>query len=257
MKELLREFNPSLARDVSQGRNTMLRDLRMLFATKEKHISNLMIKAQTRINISFDLWTSPNHKAIISIFGHFLDQEYRFKNVLLAFRAQLGSHSGENIAQTVGDVIKKWGIEQKIGVSVTDNATNNDRCLKALFPTFDALITETDIKARRMRCFGHILNLTAQAFLLGLDANAFEQDSQIFGIRGQQEEDLAHWRAKGPIGKLHNIVRFIRSSPQRIEAFKKHARELEVSLEGYLLSESQLGNLGSFRTTLRGGIRPT
>jgi hypothetical protein len=41
------------------------------------------------------------------------------------------------------------------------------------------------------------------------------------------EEDLEHWRAKGPVGKLHNIVKFIRASPQRTEAFKVHAREQE------------------------------
>ncbi|KAF5267591.1 hypothetical protein FOXYS1_1530 [Fusarium oxysporum] len=41
------------------------------------------------------------------------------------------------------------------------------------------------------------------------------------------EEDLEHWRAKGPVGKLHNIVKFIRATPQRTEAFKAHAREQE------------------------------
>lgn len=29
------------------------------------------------------------------------------------------------------------------------------------------------------------------------------------------------WRARGPIGKLHNLVVFIRASAQRSEAFRK------------------------------------
>jgi hypothetical protein len=29
------------------------------------------------------------------------------------------------------------------------------------------------------------------------------------------------WRKKGPAGKMHNIVTYVRSSPQRKEAFKK------------------------------------
>jgi hypothetical protein len=41
------------------------------------------------------------------------------------------------------------------------------------------------------------------------------------------KEDLECWQAKGPVGKLHNIVRFIGASPQRTEAFKAHAREQE------------------------------
>jgi hypothetical protein len=56
------------------------------------------------------------------------------------------------------------------------------------------------------------------------------------------EEDLEHWRAKGPVGKLHNIVRFIRASPQRTEAFKAHAREQEEA-DIYKLTEESTAKL--------------
>lgn len=43
--------------------------------------------------------------------------------------------------------------------------------------------------------------------------------------RGQEElnlaEEQAQWRSRGPIGKYHNIVVFIRASPQRRQVFKK------------------------------------
>ncbi|EXK27052.1 hypothetical protein FOMG_16490 [Fusarium oxysporum f. sp. melonis 26406] len=52
----------------------------------------------------------------------------------------------------------------------------------------------------------------------------------------QVEEDLEHWRAKGPVGKLHNIAKFIRASLQRTEAFEAHAREQEEA-EVYKLAE--------------------
>jgi hypothetical protein len=78
-----------------------------------------------------------------------------------------------------------------------------------------------------MRCFGHILNLVAQAFLYGDDGDSFEREGDIYNIRGDQEGEQDHWRAKGPIGKLHNIAKFIRASPQRTEAFKRYAKELE------------------------------
>ncbi|CAG2008525.1 unnamed protein product [Fusarium graminearum] len=56
------------------------------------------------------------------------------------------------------------------------------------------------------------------------------------------EEDLEHWRAKGPVGKLHNIVKFIRASPQRTEAFKAHAREQEEA-DIYKLAEESTAEL--------------
>ncbi|KAG6980032.1 hypothetical protein FocnCong_v009668 [Fusarium oxysporum f. sp. conglutinans] len=54
-------------------------------------------------------------------------------------------------------------------------------------------------------------------------------------MRSLVEQDLDHWRTKGPIGKLRNIVKFIRSSPQRSEQFKRVAREQDH--EGYQLCE--------------------
>ncbi|KFA69566.1 hypothetical protein S40285_07964, partial [Stachybotrys chlorohalonatus IBT 40285] len=55
-------------------------------------------------------------------------------------------------------------------------------------------------------------------------------------------EDLKHWRAKGPIGKLHNIVKFIWASPQHTEAFKAHAREQEEA-KVYKLAEESTAEL--------------
>ncbi|KAH7460200.1 hypothetical protein FOMA001_g19634 [Fusarium oxysporum f. sp. matthiolae] len=95
--------------------------------------------------------------------------------------------------------------------------TANDTCLYYMYQRLDPSMRPVDIKARRMRCYGHTLNLVARAFLFGKDAESFELESDINGMRGLVEQDLDHWRTKGPIGKLRNIVKFIRSSPQRSE----------------------------------------
>lgn len=76
-----------------------------------------------------------------------------------------------------------------------------------------------DVRARRMRYYGHVLNLVARAFLYSEDYEAFEAESQVLDLLSRQEEGLRHWRKKGPVGKLHNIVKYIISSPQRSELF--------------------------------------
>ncbi|RYC78226.1 hypothetical protein BFJ63_vAg18900 [Fusarium oxysporum f. sp. narcissi] len=60
-------------------------------------------------------------------------------------------------------------------------------------------------------------------------------------MRGLVEQDLDHWRTKGPIGKLRNIVKFIRSSPQRSEQFQRTAREQDY--EGYRLCDESTAEL--------------
>src|SRR5439155_25057246 len=58
-----------------------------------------------------------------------------------------------------------------------------------------------------------------KALLFGGDADSFELDIRNFRELQQEVEELNTWRRKGPIGKLHNIITYIRRSPQRIEQF--------------------------------------
>ncbi|GKU08675.1 unnamed protein product, partial [Fusarium langsethiae] len=65
-------------------------------------------------------------------------------------------------------------------------------------------------KTRRLRCFGHILNLAVKALLFGHNSEAFEDD-----IQGNEAPDAnSHelWRRKGPVGKLHNLIFWIHRS---------------------------------------------
>jgi hypothetical protein len=61
------------------------------------------------------------------------------------------------------------------------------------------------------------LNLVAKAVLFGSDVDAFESELQDLSL---EEQELGRWRKKGPTGKLHNVVKYITVSPQRIETFE-------------------------------------
>ncbi|RKK77644.1 hypothetical protein BFJ71_g16696, partial [Fusarium oxysporum] len=197
--------------------------------------------ALTAVHISFDLWTSPNRFAIMAVFAHFIDQLGHQQSRLLALRRQFGAHSGENLAGSLIDIVHEWEIEGRVGCAISDNMTANDTCLYYMYQRLDPSMRPVDIKARRMRCYGHTLNLVARAFLFGKDADSFELESDINGMRGLVEQDLDHWRTKGPIGKVRNIVKFIRSSPQRSEQFKRVAREQDH--EEYRLCEESTAEL--------------
>jgi hypothetical protein len=226
---------------------TIAADLEKLFESSRALVNSDLKDSLTLIHISFDLWTSPNHIAMIAIFGHFIDRNLEYQDRLLALRQQQGTHSGENIAYTVEQVLREWGIEERVGATITDNATNNDACLGSLYPRLSPRFSEADIKHRRLRCFGHILNLVAKAFLYGNEPDIFEADipeqqyqEQEQQGQEQEQQSLDYWRKRGPVGKLHNTVKFIRSSPQRIEAFRKIARDVDDASgpDGFSLSEA-------------------
>ncbi|KAH7471544.1 hypothetical protein FOMA001_g13499 [Fusarium oxysporum f. sp. matthiolae] len=201
LQELFRQLDSDLYAQVPWGRTATKKDLEDILVSKKAAVKEELENAVTQIHLSFDLWTSPNSR-------------------LLAFKRQIGSHAGENIAYTIRNVVRDWGIDCKLGVSICDNAASNDVCLRNLYTTLDASITRADTEARRMRCFGHILNLVAQAFLYGDDAASFELQSEAYDM----------------------LEQFIRASPQRTEAFKAHAREQE-EVDTYKLAEESTTEL--------------
>ena len=218
------------------ARGTLSRNLERVFLEGKAAVQKELDNARTAIHISFDLWTSPNQLSMIGVIAHFIDRNYLYQTRLLALKNHRTSHSGENMSITIAKVIKAWGITDKIGVAMCDNASNNDSCLNSLYPRLNPALSPEDVLHRRMRCFGHILNLVARAFLSGVDRDALELDAENSEQHQDRARALAQWRSNGPVGKLQNIVKFVRGSTQRTTAFKKAAREDAAARGNYSIS---------------------
>lgn len=180
-------------------------------------------KAISKIHISCDIWSSPNGYAMCGIAAHFVGHQGKIQSVLLGLKRLMEAHSGEQIAQHIVEVVESYGFTYKLGVFVGDNAETNDVAWRE---TLRQLHPERDPVTSRSRCLGHIINLAAKAFLFGKNTEAFDAVTDLVNDSTPQESDImkkaqAEWRKKGPIGKLHNIVIYIRASAQRREAFKR------------------------------------
>jgi hypothetical protein len=81
------------------------------------------------------------------------------------------------------------------------------------------LATQLRINAedRHVLCMGYIINLVAHEVLFGSDAEAFELELE--SIVTAELVELATWRKKGPISKLHNLIRYITYSSNRRDKF--------------------------------------
>ena len=68
-----------------------------------------------------------------------------------------------------------------------------------------------DTEYRRLRCMGHVINLSVWSFWFGDDV-----DRQVLqDVIIVSKETLAEWRKIGLWGKTHNIATYIHSSVQR------------------------------------------
>ena len=84
---------------------------------------------------------------------------------LIAIRQLKGPHTGENQAEIIIQVIQEFHLHKHVGYFVTDNASNNDTAIDIVVAYFFPNMPTKQRRARRLRCLGHVINLSAKAFL--------------------------------------------------------------------------------------------
>lgn len=216
-RDLLVSINASIEK-IIPSRNTLRGWIIKEYQKQQALVKDYLQESKSLIHLSFDLWTSPSNKALLGVVAHFIDHKGKSRTFLIGLRELVAEHSGENQAELIINVINDYNIAWKLGYFVMDNATNNDTAVRAVIK---AVRPDLDWKERRIRCAGHILNLSAHAFLFGKAGEAFEHGKAVdkaFIKKEQDELDL--WRRSGPVGKLHNVVTYIRRTPQRRYKFK-------------------------------------
>jgi hypothetical protein len=191
------------------------------FKKQKRLLREDLREARSNIHLSFDLWTSPNYYAIIAIVAHYIDKHGQRQTKLLAIQRLEGEHSGANQAQVVLDVIGEYRIRGRIGYFMLDNASSNDTAVDLILQTLYPNMSEKQRKRRRLRCLAHVVNLAAQAFLLGKRSDTTLEELQLAYSRHDFEAIANIWRKQGALGRLHNIIRYIRMSPQRREEFRR------------------------------------
>ena len=239
---------PKLSEWLPQARKTIRTWVLEEFKIRKGQLIKDIANACSAIHILFDLWTSPNALSTLAVVAHFIDCDGKKRHKLLALREVFGEHSGENIAAICVAVIKEYKFKNRFGVCIGDNADSNNTAteliLKALFPRMSA----RKRKQRRIRCFGHIVNLCAQAFIVGQDCENVSKEID----RATQDMDFKKvrelWKKQGAIGLFQNLIRYIRASPQRRQFFKSlkvgdEFDELEVGTIFHMLKHIMVKEL--------------
>jgi len=88
--------------------------------------------AKSKIHITGDLWSSRNHKSVLGIVAHYIDEHEKLTHQVLAVRELQGSYAGENQAQVITAVICGYEIEKELGFYIGDNDSRNDTMCVAL-----------------------------------------------------------------------------------------------------------------------------
>jgi hypothetical protein len=97
----------------------------------EKEKTKIQLQnSKTKIYLSLDISTSPNNKPILGVVAYYISDFESLEHIVLAMKEIEGKHKGENLALVVMAVIRDWGIGEKLGYIVMDNASNNDSMMQ-------------------------------------------------------------------------------------------------------------------------------
>ncbi|KAI8406110.1 hypothetical protein FOFC_13578, partial [Fusarium oxysporum] len=219
-RELLFFLNPALLNHLPKAAKTIRSWVMDAFLSKKQRLREDLQRSRSRISISFDLWTSPNPYAILGVIAMWIDTTGKRRTTVLGIRRVYGEHTGENLGSVVLELLKEYDIGgDEIGYFMLDNASSNDTAvgfiLKELCPWMDS----KQRRHRRLRCLGHIVNLCCQAFLMGRNCEKYLAKLEKHYQRGDYVKVEELWKKFGCLGRLHNLVRYIRLTPQRREEF--------------------------------------
>lgn len=173
------------------------------------------------VHFSFDLWTSPKNLSILGIFCHFIDNSFKSRTILLGVKRLLGSHTGFNSAQIVIEIIQAYNLKDRFGFGMLDNASDNDTCMVHLEHwMIENERYDWEGPNRRLRCFGHVVNLFVTLFF----ANKPLYSTKKKRVPGAPK---VKWIKPGDaVEKVHDIVKFICGSDQRLQEFMRYVAEV-------------------------------
>ena len=227
LRALLSYANPYANKILPTSHSTIRADIKLEYINKQVLIKQALQQSISKIHFSVDCWTSPNQIGILGIIVHFVIDQLGLQHLLLALQEIDGGHTGEALEMEIIALFKEYGILDKIGYMMGDNASNNDTCGTWIDQELEDIGINWKHAKYRVRCIGHIINLSVQAFLRGLrkdfDFNKSLESDTTDKDRFRESAEVKRWRQLGPLGKLRNMVTYILASPQRRQIWKEYS----------------------------------
>ncbi|OQD94157.1 hypothetical protein PENVUL_c153G05266, partial [Penicillium vulpinum] len=151
----------------------------------------------------------------MAITGYFIDADWVYREVLLAFKPLSGSHSGTDLSKVVEQTLTQHAIKDRIFGLTTDNASNN----KTLVDELQQLLQANII---RVPCLAHVIQLSLNQLLDRLKAvpqnptaeTIWTEEQETTARASTKKREIAH-----TLQRIRALAVYIRASPQRRDSF--------------------------------------
>jgi len=252
-KQFLAAILPLQSSSLLPTRQTLRRWVLDTFDEHRVTISARLSAARSHVHISFDGWTSPN----LGIVAHWTDEKYKVCSALIGLKELQYTHDGTNLATIVMNVLQNYGIIEKIGYFMCDNASNMTTAIEEISRQLFALgNTILNSSERRLRCWGHAVNLSAKDVLGG--RGRINDSALAIGDPNSIEEERAafvHWCQNLAVDKLLGFTVFVNASPARRNLFISVQQDHLHQLKAWIIRRMTSTRWGSAHDMIHDGLR--
>ncbi|KAL5715380.1 hypothetical protein ACHQM5_017208 [Ranunculus cassubicifolius] len=165
--------------------------------------------ASRRVCLTTDTWTSCQNVNYMVITAHFIDDDWKLHKRVLNF-CVIANHKGNSIGMLLEQCLLEWGVEKVLTITA-DNATTNTVAIDYLRAKMRHWTNSKMLfggKYIHVRCCAHVCNLIVVAGLSKLEQS---------------------------IAAIRNAVKYVRSSPQRLESFKSCVAKEKIDCKGLVV----------------------
>ncbi|MGI8582739.1 MAG: hAT transposon family protein [Chitinophagaceae bacterium] len=128
--------------------------IHQLYESKLIITKQIISNINSKISISFDIWTSNNQKSYLGLKMHYINEVFELKSFTLDFYYFNCPHSGNNLCSVIQNILNSFNIGNLKSITC-DNASNNVKCFE--------LLKKQHTNINFVGCFAHILNLIIKA----------------------------------------------------------------------------------------------
>jgi hypothetical protein len=149
------------------SRRTLMRRVDDIHEAMKVELKEELTKFKSKFSITCDLWTSLNCLSFFGITIHFIDDDWKMHERLLAFKHFEKLHDGKSLSEAVIEVLDDFGITERLLGVTADNASNNMKMMYYLEQHFKEKYPNSGFSVvwNQVECIAHVINLAAKQVL--------------------------------------------------------------------------------------------
>jgi hypothetical protein len=139
------------------------------------------LKSHTKISIVLNNWTSSNNIVFMNVTNYFIDKNWKYREVLLAFQSLSDAHTSETMIKIVVNILKKYKLKNRLLAIIIDNASNNEKMRKKMKKILKEFDIEWNHEKNHVFCIAHVIQFAVNELLESMKISAVnDKMNEIF-----------------------------------------------------------------------------